>query len=120
MKTILVVYTNVKINDDKALRNMQQYAFNINIYTLDNDIAVGDLIKSSAYKTAMQVVAVLDLSYTYYHETTGDLVNKITSTKHKQIAFIELRAEKDEVVYGSIVKVNDTLEVKPFNVGALD
>ena len=94
MKTIFVIYTNVKITDKKDLRVRKKYCFNTK-----DEIAVGDMLSSNSYDTKMQVTQVLDNSYKYYNSQTGELANTITSTAHNEIAEIVLGTNDSNTVY---------------------
>ncbi len=72
MKTILVVYTDIKLADTDK---MKRYAFNT-----EDGLEVNDVIKSPSYSTNMQVVKVLEEEYKYYNAQTGELSNNYTST----------------------------------------
>lgn len=97
MKTVFVVFTSNPVTSEQTSR-MKKYCFN----TADN-VAVGDMIKSSAYDTAFQVVRVLDKAYKYFNSSTGDLSDDITSTLQSEIKQIVIREDDNSVVYGQII-----------------
>lgn len=69
MKTILVVYTNVKLtNKEIADNKLTKYAFRTS-----EDVEVGDLIESKDYSKSMQVTDVIDADYKFYSEILKDL-----------------------------------------------
>ena len=69
MKTILVVYTNVKLtNKEIADNKLTKYAFRTS-----EDVEVGDLIESKDYGKSMQVTDVIDADYKFYNTQTKDL-----------------------------------------------
>lgn len=94
MKTILVIYSDTLVTNDKRLKGLKQYAFN----TSDN-IQVNDCLRSDRYKTAMQVVKVLDESFQYYNAQTGELSNKITSTLQFKISNLVLGTNDEDTIY---------------------
>lgn len=102
MKTILVVYTNNKVESQVAIGRMKKYSFNT-----ESEVSVGDLIESTEYKDKMQVVKVLDKSFTYYNSANGNLSNEFTSSSQWEIRTLELRESKSEIVYGKILKSGD-------------
>lgn len=74
MKTILVVYTNVKFtNKEIADNKLTKYAFRTS-----EDVEVGDLIESKDYGKSMQVTDVIDADYKFYNTQTGELRNEST------------------------------------------
>lgn len=74
MKTILVVYTNVKLtNKEIADNKLTKYAFRT------SEVEVGDLIESKDYSKSMQVTDVIDADYKFYNTQTGELRNEINS-----------------------------------------
>lgn len=96
MKTIIVVYSNNKELSKEVQRLLSKYAFNTK-----SDVKVGDIIKSNSYDTNMQVVKVLDNSFTYYNKLTGELSNEFTSTSQNEIVEIVVNdKQSDEIVYG--------------------
>jgi len=72
-KTILVVYSNTKVNVDTC--KLKKYAFN----TEDN-VKVGRMYKTDTYTTNIVVVRVLDEAFNYYNSVTGKLSNVFNST----------------------------------------
>lgn len=90
MKTILVIYTNFKI---EKVGYEKRYAFNSS-----DDLKVGDMIKSPQYTTNMQVVKVLDESYKYFNKETGELSNNYKSSLQFEIREIKLNSVTDIVL----------------------
>lgn len=102
MKTILVVYTNVKLtNKEIADNKLTKYAFRTS-----GDVEVGDLIESKDYSKSMQVTDVIDADYKFYNTQTGELRNEINSTKMYPIKTIIFKEEDELVVYAT--KVEDS------------
>lgn len=98
MKTILVVYTHQETPlTDKQIRGYKLYAFNT-----PSDLKKGDIIKSEAYSTPIEVVKVMDDSFTYYNRSNGELSNKFTSTEQRELATLIIREDSANTVYGSI------------------
>lgn len=91
MKTILVIYTDTKI--EKVTASHKKYCFRTN-----SDVELGDLLKSSNYTTAMQVVKVIDKDYIYYHPDTGEMSNELTSTKQWEIKELKVVEADGDVV----------------------
>lgn len=95
MKTIFVIYTNKKIEKPGY---QKRYAFNT-----ASDIKVGDMIDSPSYDTNMQVVQVLDKGYKFFNSKTGDMSNEMTNSNLYEIRELEIRANEDKKIYGSII-----------------
>lgn len=102
LKTIVVIYTD-KIKSDAVIRNDKKYSFNT-----VSEVNVGDLIKSPNYTTPMQVVKILDKSYKYYHQVTGDFSNEYTSSAQWDIRTLVINEQDDNVVYGTIINLKNT------------
>lgn len=99
MATILVVYTNSKV-DNKSANKMEYYAFKA-----DKEVVqVGDMLKSDEYKTAMQVIKVIDTDYQYHNMITGELSNEFTSTSQREIRTLVIITEVADVVYAVRIK----------------
>ena len=93
MKTILVVYTSVKLTDKEINESkLTKYAFRT-----EEDVEVGDLIKSNDYSSSMQVTDVIDADYKFYNSYTGELRTNINSTKMFLIKTIIFKDEEDEL-----------------------
>lgn len=76
MKTILVVYTNVKLtNKEIADNKLTKYAFRTS-----EDVEVGDLIESKDYNKSMQVTDVID-----DFVSSGNTVNEILIDLDKRV-----------------------------------
>lgn len=92
MKTIFVVYTDEKNFNVKACK-VKKYAFNT-----ENDVKVGDILKSSTYDTNMVVTDVLDKAYKYYNNTTGELSDVLNSTALRSIKTMDITDKAVDVV----------------------
>jgi len=95
MKTILVVYSNLKVSDDSKLK---RYAFNS-----ESDVEVGDRLNSRSYDTNLVVVKVLEEAYKYYNSNTGVLSNTFNSTKMYDIKKLEVVDAYDDTVIATKV-----------------
>lgn len=95
MKTIFVIYTNKKLDENNHIK---RYCFNIK-----DDIKLNDMIKSNNYSSAMQVVSILPKTYIYYNDATGELSNELNSTLQREIRTIEIREDNDKVIYGKLL-----------------
>ena len=98
MKTIIVIYTNNRINSSKEVNSKPKYSFNTN-----SDLKVGDIIKSSQYSSNMQVVSVLDKCYKYVNCKTGDLSMECNSTNCFAIRELVIQDEEENKIYGTLV-----------------
>lgn len=96
-KTIVVVYTNIKLSQNEA-NCKKHYVFNTS-----DKIKVGDLIESKEYTTAMQVIKILDKTYTYYNLCTSELSDKYTSAAQREVRELILREDKSDAVYARIL-----------------
>lgn len=97
MKTILVVYTNVKLtNKEIADNKLTKHAFRTS-----EDVEVGDLIESKDYGKSMQVTDVIDADYKFYNTQTGELRNEINSTKMYPIKTIVFKEEDELVIFAT-------------------
>jgi hypothetical protein len=96
MKSIIVIYSNTKIAQG-AVNKYKRYVFNT-----DSDVQVGDMITSKEYTTKLQVVEVLDKSYKYYNQATGELSNEFNSTQQWLTKSLVIREDNQDVVYGTI------------------
>lgn len=94
MKTILVIFTKNKVEDSSTIATTKKYSFNTN-----EDIKVGDMLKSSSYSTELQVVKVLDRSYKYYNSVTGELSDEFTSSAQWEVKTLVVRNEDSSIVY---------------------
>lgn len=97
MKTILVVYSNVKVDEYTKLK---RYAFNT-----ESDVEIGDVLKSSSYDTNIVVVKVLDEAFKYYNAATGKLSNNFDSTRMYDIKKLNVVDAFDDTVIA--VKVSE-------------
>ena len=98
MKTIIVIYTNNRINSSKEVNSKPKYSFNTN-----SDLKVGDIIKSSQYSSNMQVVSVLDKCYRYVNCKTGDLSMECNSTNCFAIRELVIQDKEENRIYGTLV-----------------
>jgi len=102
MKTIIVIYTNVKVKEIES-KNIKRYAFNVAASVIENNqLKVGDMLKSSSYTTKMQVVKILDRDYLYYNFASGEMSNDYNSTSQYEIKTLELRDTSNDVVIASV------------------
>lgn len=97
-KTILVVFNYDKL-DATQLRQAKKYSFNT-----ESDLREGDILKSPEYDTRMHVVKVLDKAYSYFNKTTGELSDEFTSSAQWTLRDLELREEKKDVAYCTLVE----------------
>lgn len=102
MKTILVIYTNTKVDISNYKK---RYAFNTN-----DNISIGDMLKSPQYATNMQVVKVLDRAFKYFNRATGDLSDEYISTNQFETRELKI-ASTTSVIYAT--KVNDPIKGAP-------
>lgn len=98
MKTIFVVYTNIKLSNEE-IRKRKKYSFNTS-----SDVAVGDMIKTAKYDTNLQVTDVLDEAFKYYNSSTGEMSNVLKASSQYEILELQIREDEQEIVYGSIIK----------------
>jgi len=101
MKTILVAYTNTPLSK-KDIRSMKLYCFNVKA----DSVAVGDMIKSPSYNTAMQVVKILEKAYVYYDKSSGALSDSLTNTNQHEIVEMVILppvSETGETVFATIL-----------------
>ena len=96
MKTIIVIYTNNRINSSKEVNSKPKYSFNT-----ESDLKVGDIIKSSQYSSNMQIIAVSNICYRYVNCKTGDLSMDCNSTNC--FAIRELVIQEENKIYGTLV-----------------
>lgn len=97
MKTIIVIYTNEKLNLLSEIGKKKKYAFNT-----DSEVEVGDLIKSEAYDTNMQIVKILGKTHKYFNASTGELSDEYNSTLQWEIRKMIISDKLDEeVVFAS-------------------
>lgn len=98
MKTIIVIYTNNRINSTKEVNSKPKYSFNT-----EAALKVGDIIKSSQYSSNMQVVSVLDKCYRYVNCKTGDLSMECNSTNCFDIRELVIQDKEENRIYGTLV-----------------
>ena len=96
MKTIIVIYTNNRINSTKEINSKPKYPFNT-----ESDLKVGDIIKSSQYSLNMQITAVSNICYRYVNCKTGGLSMDCNSTNC--FAIRELVIQEENKIYGTLV-----------------
>jgi hypothetical protein len=103
MKTILVVYTNQKLPVEQINNcKMQKYCFRT-----ENEVEVGDVLKSKSYTSNMIVTDVVDADFKYYNAQSGEMTNTINSTKCYPIKTLVLREEDENVIYAAKVTNNE-------------
>lgn len=74
MKTIFLVYLHEKVTVSQANdRKMKKHCFRT-----EDDLKVGDVIKSRNYSANMLVTDVIEKDYTHYNSTTGELSTEPT------------------------------------------
>jgi hypothetical protein len=96
MKTIIVVYTQRKL-DDAELRPMDKYA-----YMTSEDVKPGDMFMLKHKTSYIQVVEVLEKEFSFVNLVTGDLKNERTSTKDAQLSELVINApSRPDVVYAT-------------------
>lgn len=96
MKTILISY------GEKTSYKKTKYTFNTSA-----DVKVGDLIKSPNYNSVILVEEILGDTFNYVNTQTGELTNKINSTRCVPIRELVIRNEEKDVVYGSFVNKDE-------------
>lgn len=100
MKTILVVYLQNKVTVSQANdRKMKKYCFKT-----EDDLKVGDIIKSREYSTDMLVTDVIDKEYSFYNSATGCLSTEVNSTGCYPIKTLCIREDDESVVYAEKVE----------------
>lgn len=100
MKTIFLVYLNEKVTVSQANdRKMKKYCFRT-----EDDLKVGDVIKSRNYSANMLVTDVIEKDYTHYNSTTGELSTEPNSTACYPIKTLCIREEDPSVVYAQKVR----------------
>ena len=87
MKTILVVYTQRKLNQIE-MDSKKRYVFNTN-----NKVKVGDMLKLDGYNDPVQVAAICDQTYEYVNTTTNQFRQKMDGTNVYRIR--EIRIQKN-------------------------
>lgn len=94
MKTILVVYTNVKRTTDQY-KGMKKYSFNT-----EADVQIGEMLETSAYDTKLQVVKILDKSFKYYNAVTGEMSDEFNNSLQWEIQTLDIqtKAKKNDSV----------------------
>ena len=98
MKTIIVIYTNNRINSSKEVNSKPKYSFNT-----EADLKVGDIIKSSQYSSNMQVIAILDKCFNYVNCKTGDLAMECNSTNCFAIRELVIQDKEENKIYGTLI-----------------
>lgn len=99
MKTIIVIYTTIKLTDKKEISRTKKYSFNTN-----SNVKVGDMINTKEYTTNLQVVKILPKAFKYFNSATGLLSNEYNSTTQWEIRNLEIKTKAEEIIYGQIVK----------------
>lgn len=95
MKTILVVFTkDTTYSVDSANKaKSKKYC-----YLTEDEISVGDLLKSSNYTSYLLVTDVIEHAYKYYNTVTGSLTDEINSASCYPIKKIKLAKEDDCII----------------------
>ena len=99
MKTILVVFTDVKLKEEDWYL-LDKYAFN----TQAMELTKGTLFEPLGYSGSAQVVKEFDKTFNYVNRSTGEL--SVESTNSHDLAIKELRllqATDFKVVYCNLV-----------------
>jgi coenzyme F420-reducing hydrogenase beta subunit len=96
MKTILVVYSNVKVSENCKLK---RYAFNT-----DADVKVGEMLKTDSYDTNLVIVRVLEEAFKYY-SNGGKLSNVFNNTGMADVKTLKIVTTFDDTV--NAVKIED-------------
>jgi len=96
MKTIVVIFTDVKVDKADTVK-FKKYSFNT-----ANALRVGDIIQIGQYNSNVQVVKVLTKAHKFYNKQTGEISNEYVSTMQEEIKTLKLRDEDDTVVYGTL------------------
>ena len=66
-------------------------------YNTDSKVATGDVLVSPDYSNSkMTVIDVLDESYKYVNQDTGELSNKMTSLNQNLIKTLKVAADKTD------------------------
>lgn len=100
MKTILLVYLNERMTVSQANNwKVKKYCFRT-----EDDLKVGDIIKSRSYSTNMLVTDVIEKDHTYYNSVTGELSNEPNSTACYPIKTLVIRQEDSSVVYAQKIE----------------
>jgi hypothetical protein len=82
MKTIIVVFTKTKINED-LIYKLKQYTFNT-----ESDIKKGDLITIDGYNSNLQVTGVFEKLYKSYSNITGQLFEELEGESYPAIKVV--------------------------------
>ena len=96
MRTILVIYTDKKIEN---VGYIKRYAFNT-----ENDVEEGDMLKSSSYNTNMQIVEVLDEEFKYFNRVTGEMSNVMNNSNAFLIRKLEISDTKSDTIVATRIK----------------
>lgn len=95
MKTIIVIFGNPSV---VTSANTRKYCFRT-----DSDVKPGDKLRTPQYDSDITVMDVLDEDYKYYHQDTGEMSNKITSTRQWPIKTIKVVDKSTDAILASIV-----------------
>jgi len=99
MRTILVIYSNVRVSETE-LKSIKKYAFNT-----ESDVRVGDILDSNSYSTKMVVVRVLDEKFKYYDGKSGKMSNNFDSTNMADIKNLTIVEGYEDSI--TAMKVNE-------------
>ena len=84
MKTILFTY-NSSSEYHAPNKNEKRYCF-----ITDDDVKVGDVLKSPSYASNMHVCDVVEKEYKYVNPINGNLYTEVTSTQCVPIKILKL------------------------------
>ena len=85
MKTIFVIYSYDTDKSLEDLKSKKRYVFRTN-----DDLQVGDIVKSDNYDANMVVVEVLNKDFLYFNKSTGELSNELGSTQQYPIRTLQI------------------------------
>jgi hypothetical protein len=99
MKTILVIYSDVKLSNSAAFVK-KKYPF-----LTASSLKVGDRLRSPDYSTDMQVVGFMP-SAKWVNKVTGELSNKHTSTEQLPLRELRLTVGSTNVKAENVIKAH--------------
>lgn len=101
LKTIVAIFTNVKVTDKHAINAAKKYTFNTTAA-----VKVGDLITSPAYGTSIQVTMIMDEVYRYADVKDGKLYKSAVDSSYLVAikTLVVAEATADDKVYGHLIK----------------
>lgn len=101
MKTILVIFTKDVNRSIKVANNSKDKKY---CYITEDDIIVGDILKSPNYTSYLLVTDVIDHAYKYYNSNNGNLTDEIDSANCYPIKEIKLNKYEDVVIASKVNK----------------